>query len=220
MKPSSAMVRVWLLCVLLVPSVAAAQEPPAPPRDPLSMSPEERTARAKALFEEGRAHVDLGDYATATREFEQAYVLKPLALFLYNLAELETYQHHRERALRLFERYLQTERDPKERALVERRMTELRQSLAKDPEPPEPPPAAAAVDANAAPVAPAAPAVVASSATVASAPPPAPAHRSRRWLWGVVAGGAVLVGGAIALGVVFGASSVGPTPSLGRGHLQ
>jgi tetratricopeptide (TPR) repeat protein len=206
------MVRVCLFLVLLLPSAATAQ-------DPMSMSSEERMARAKALFEQGRAHVDLGDYATATREFEQAYVLKPLSLFLYNLAELATYQNHREHALQLYGRYLQSERDPKERALVERRMAELRQSLAKDPEPPAPVASPGPSEAEPRP-APSAPAAAVEPQLVVTAPPKAPSHPPRRWLWGVVAGGAVIIGGALALGIIFGTRSVGPSPSLGLGHLQ
>jgi tetratricopeptide (TPR) repeat protein len=210
------MARVWLLLVLLLPSAARAQ-------DTLSLSPEERTARAKALFEEGRAHVDLGDYATATREFEQAYVLKPLPLLLYNLAELATYQNRRERALQLYGRYLQTEHDPKERALVERRMSELRQSLAKDPEPPSaavapsPPPPS---EPSPPPTTTTTPAQIDTTLVVKAPPATAARHPSRRWIWGVVAGGAVVVAGVVALGIVFGTRTVDPSPSLGLGHLQ
>ena len=191
---------------LLVLFLLSLASPPARADDPLTLSPDERTARAKALFEQGRAHVDLGDYAAATSEFEQAYVLRPLPIFLFNLAELAVYQNHREHALQLYGRYLQTERDPRERAQVERRIAELRRSLQKNPEPPpEPTPIPTATVA--------APVQTVAPAAVVAASPAAPPHRSRRWLWAVAAGGAVIVGGAIALGVVFGTRAVDPTPS-------
>jgi hypothetical protein len=214
-----------VLVILALPSVTRAQ-------DPSSLSSEERTRRAKALFEMGRAHANLGDYATAAQEFEQAYVLKPLPLFLYNLAELAAFQGQRERAVLLYARYLQEEKDPKLRAEVEHRIAKLHMSITKEPPPRAPPPGPmkpAPVEpqpsAPAPPTPPAAPAVpapaVAPPATVTATPAPAPhAPPRRRWIWGVVVGSAVVIGGAITLGVIFGSSPIDPTPSLGRGHLQ
>jgi tetratricopeptide (TPR) repeat protein len=200
----AAMGRVCLLVILLLPSVSRAQ-------DPSALSSEERTRRAKALFEQGRAHVNLGDYATATQEFEQAYVLKPLPLFLYNLAELAAFQGQRERAVQLYSRYLQEEKDPKLRAEVEHRIAKLHMSIAKEP-------VAAPAPSSAQPAP-----VLAPSATATATAAPAPTARARprrRWIWGVAAGAAVVIGGAITLAVIYGASPVNPTPSLGSGHLQ
>jgi len=43
----------------------------------------------------------------------------------------------------------------------------------------------------------------------------APPHKRRAWIWGVVAGGVVLVGGAVALGIVFGSKHEAPAVTLG-----
>jgi tetratricopeptide (TPR) repeat protein len=215
--------RVCLLVILTLQSLAWAQ-------DPSSLSAEERTRRAKALFEQGRAHVNLGDYATATTEFEQAYVLKPLPLFLYNLAELAAFQGQRERAVQLYSRYLQEEKDPKLRAEVERRIAKLHMSPGKEPaaappppggtkpRPVEPPPSAPPPTTLPAP-APLTTLPATATATTATAPA-ARSRPQRRWIWGVAAGAAVVIGGAITLAVIFGPSPVDPTPSLGSGHLQ
>jgi tetratricopeptide (TPR) repeat protein len=209
------MLRLCALVAVMLPSLAWAQPD-------LVTSDEERTRRARLLFEQGRAHVDLGDYASATREFEAAYVLKPLPLFLYNLAELAVAQKQRQHALRLYERYVQEERDPAERARIESRIAELRASLAQNPaaDPPLlPPPRETSPPPLAAPAAAPAPAASLRSpaATTAVAMPP---RHTRRWIWGVAVGGAVLVAGAITLGVVLGSSAIDPTPSLGTGHLR
>ncbi|HEX4458366.1 MAG TPA: hypothetical protein VIA18_10375, partial [Polyangia bacterium] len=56
--------------------------------------------------------------------------------------------------------------------------------------------------------------VAAAPLTLVAEPPPKPAKK-KTWVWGVVVGGVVVVGAAVALGVVFGSSSSAPSVSLG-----
>jgi hypothetical protein len=144
------------------------------------------------------------------------------------------FQGQRQRALQLYSRYLAEEKDPRQRARVEKRVAELLKTPAVEPTPdkPAPPPPATATPAPATPAT-AAPATPATAAPATAAPPTAtpalvatppatpPPRKSRRWVWGVAgAAAAVAIGAAITLGVVFGSSQSDPTPTLGRGHLQ
>jgi tetratricopeptide (TPR) repeat protein len=177
--------------------------------DPTSLSAEERKQKSRVLFERGRAHFNLGDYPSAIKDFEQAYLLKPLPLFLYNIAQLAALLDQRERALRLYEQFVREDPNAPERPDAERRIVELQKSLADRPEvapKPEPAPPRATPPPVAPPV-------------VVSAPPPERKPRSRAWIWGVVGASVVVVTASVIVGVALGVPT-DPTPSLGRGTLQ
>jgi tetratricopeptide (TPR) repeat protein len=148
------------------------------------------TEVAKAHYALGCAHLDRGEYADAAREFEAGYRLKPLPLFLYNIAQVERLGGHAPEALTYYERYLAAEPNAIERPEVEHWITLLRTSLEN-----ERVRAARAL------------------AQVAAPPPPAPrphdAHK-RLWIALGVAGGALVVGGvATAIALSLGSNSTG-----------
>ncbi|HZS38570.1 MAG TPA: tetratricopeptide repeat protein [Polyangia bacterium] len=118
----------WLLVLLLVAGAARAE-------DPASLSSSERTRRSKAHFDLGRAHFNLGEFEAAMGEFEEGYRLKPLPLFLYNVAHSARRAGHPEKALEMFRRYLQVNPGAAEKKEVERAIAELEKELAARPAP-------------------------------------------------------------------------------------
>lgn len=70
---------VGVLALVAVFAAAAGAQPAAPP-------PASSTADAPALFEQGVAATDRGDFAAGLRAFEAAYALNPLPDTLYNIA--------------------------------------------------------------------------------------------------------------------------------------
>lgn len=208
------------LLVALVASlpVASSADEPSP------FSESERLNRSKTLYEEGRSQFNLGNYAAAISAFERAYVLRPMPLFLYNLAQLSVLVGDRERAKNLYERFLDEAPAAPERGEVEARIRELKRSLALNPQPRKAIPSAVlpppVVETPIVPPAKPSPSPGVVVDPVAVNPERPVRRRSRAWIAGVVVGSAVVVGGAIALGIVFGRRTIDPTPSLGRGTLQ
>jgi tetratricopeptide (TPR) repeat protein len=204
-------------CSLLASPIARAQ-------DASSLSDSERLSRSKTLYEEGRSQFNLGNYPAAISAFERAYVLRPMPLFLYNLGQLYTLVGDRERAKHVFQRFLDEAPKAPERSDVEARLRELKRAIAANPQPSRPPvytapPEPAPVPPPAQPPAPVAAPTPAIHLTAEPAPVP-PRRRARGWIAGVVIGTAVVVGGAIALGVVLATHANNPDPTLGRGALQ
>jgi tetratricopeptide (TPR) repeat protein len=105
----------------------------------------ERTERARAHFERGKAHFNLGEYEQAILEFEAGYREKPQPLFLYDIAESARKAGQREKALRMYRRYLLEKPDATERPQIEKHVVELAQEQkeAPLPTPPAPEPSSA-----------------------------------------------------------------------------
>ncbi|HEY2747862.1 MAG TPA: tetratricopeptide repeat protein [Polyangia bacterium] len=169
---------------------------------------------AKTLYERGKTMFALGRFADAADLFERAFEKKPDPAMLFNAAQAHRLAGNKKKALILYQNYARLYGEQSNNDEVERRISELRIAIGADeaahptPAPPEP---------TATTEAPPAPTV----APVVVAPPPTTtvvreAPRKRRaWVWGVVAGGVVVVGGAIALGIVLGSSHQAPAVTLG-----
>jgi hypothetical protein len=91
-----------LICLFLLTTVAEAQ--PAAPPDP-------RAAEAKQRYENGMAHFNLEEWDAAIEEWKSGYRAKPVAQFLYNIAQAYRLSKHYEDALNYYQRYLRA--DPK-----------------------------------------------------------------------------------------------------------
>ena len=162
------------LCVVRLGGDAHAETPAELPR-------QERIERAKALFESGVAHYNLGEYDEAVADFESGYRYRPEPLFLYNIAQGLRRAHHRESALAYYHRYLELVPDAPERASVLVTIEELSRT---------PAPSAVAV----------------STSAVSSAHPPAPAtHRARLVAALTIGAGAVALTG-VGLGLELSAN--------------
>ena len=213
----------WLVAALA--SLAQGEEISA-------LSSAERTARAKVHFELGRAHFRIEDFEAARKEFEQAYLYKPLPLLLFDLAQVNLRLGRHQRALELFQAFLEENPKGPQHDEASAQVNELNRLLANrhsaaQPEPPAPshvaPWAAGASPAPAVPAAvPLSPPPTAGAVTATMQPslltkPSSAAHwRGKRIaLWTGLGGAAVLVGVAVTLGVVFAARTKNPTPTEG-----
>jgi tetratricopeptide (TPR) repeat protein len=165
---------------------------------------------AREHYERGSKAFDLGFYEDAIREYMLAYRLKDDPALLYNLGQANRLAGHLHDALRFYRLYLTKLPGAPERDEVRLKIDELQRAVAQQQKAQtELPP-----DQVLTPLKVAEPAAASHAAVQLTAKPPAPAHK-RAWVWGTVAGGVVVVGAAVALGVVFGRSEVAPTPSLG-----
>jgi tetratricopeptide (TPR) repeat protein len=158
--------------------------------------------KSRTHFQLGREHLELREYDEAIHEFEIGYQLKPLPLFLYNIAQVAYTAGEKQKALDNYRRYLKASPHAPERALVTARIDELEQVLAN--EPPPPPPAATPTPVNIAPSAaatttPTSTAVAPSLVATDQPPPQQPKHK-KKWIALAVVGAVVLVG-AVAAGV-------------------
>src|SRR5205823_6642927 len=92
-----------LISLFLLTAAAYAQPAPAP-ADP-------RAAEAKQRYENGMAHFNLEEWDSAIEEWKAGYRAKPVAQFLYNIAQAYRLNKHYDDALSFYQRYLRA--DPK-----------------------------------------------------------------------------------------------------------
>lgn len=189
-----------LVAVLLLAGVA-----PAKPAD-------HERERARQLYQTGTTHYNLGEYQQALTAFSDGYRLRPDPAFLFNIAQCHRQLGDYEEAARSYRAYLREAAEAPNRDEVQKQIAEMdrlaAERAAKAPPTGVQPPS----EEHVAP-APAEPAPT--TAVTASAPPPK--KRTPKWVWitvGVV--GAVVVGGAIGLGVGLSSQKSGaPDTSLG-----
>jgi len=205
------------MIVLVSMAAAAAAQPAA--RPPCGVR------QARAQFELGQAHLKLNDYLQAMADFEAGYACLPMPIFLYDIAQMARLSGQRAKALDFYRAYLAAEPHARERVAVERwiatlsKSTRSRSEAASRPTPgapvvigpnataaartePAPPPAITPPPAPA--PAPASIAVSPEALTVDAKPAPEkPSHRGR-WIALGVIGGVLVVGGAVAAGVLLG----------------
>ena len=172
-------------------------------------------AGAKAAFADGERLFKLGQFSDAIAAYERAFSLDARPAFLYNMALAHRRQFesdrdlaHLSRARALYRNYLLLEPQTSRRAAVEKLIAELTTQIDQEeerraestpaPPSPAPPPATIAPPSAVASPAPVSPATT--PLVSASAPPPRSHHVG--WIVGGTLGAALIVGGAIALGVV------------------
>jgi tetratricopeptide (TPR) repeat protein len=161
--------------------------------------------RARALYDSGTAHYNLGEYDAALSNFREAYRLHQDPALLFNLAQCHRQLRHYSDAAAMYRAY-RREATESQRADIDKLIDEMDRAAREHPPAPargESPPMPAV-----------SPGVVA--VTTAAPMSDRPSHRkSRAWIWGVAAGGAVVVAGAIAIGIVYGSPVRYPTASAG-----
>jgi tetratricopeptide (TPR) repeat protein len=185
-------------------------------------------SKAKALFKEGETAYNLGQFDVALGKYTEAYKLKPLPGFLFNIAQCHRQLGQYERAAFFFGRFIDTSApkapnvDVAKGLLDEMKQKQAEQKTADESKaaeearkaeaakkaqdelkevqiaPPEPPPTLAPL----APVEPLPPPVVES----------APVY-TRGWFWGVIVG-VVVVGAAVGVTVGVATAPKPPTPTL------
>ena len=217
---------VALVAALMLPSLARAEDT--------------REAQARSYFSVGLGKYNLGEYSAAIEAFQAGYKLKPLPLFLFNIAQAARKSGRLELAQEYYALYIDREmtRSAPQRTEARAQLLRVRHELAvaarerrNAPPPPQKlavsedePPAPAPVTMQPAsspasqPLPPAAldPAVAASLSAPAvnreAAPRPV---WKRAWLWGTL-GAVVVVGVGAGVGAWLALQSRGPAkPSLG-----
>lgn len=125
------------------PTSAFAEEPSA-----------ETKTMARKAFERGMAQFQKDDYDKAIEQFEVGYRLIPNPIFLYNIAQAHRLSNRAEKALDYYKRYLKDSPEAKNRSEVEAHITNLEAQVASTrlaqivippeakPDGPEPPPLA------------------------------------------------------------------------------
>jgi tetratricopeptide (TPR) repeat protein len=201
---------VLFLALALAAVPAAADEPGA-------------NARAKALYQQGMKHYNLARFDKALASFEEAYLVVPDPVFLFNIGQCHRLMGSPEKSAYAYRRYLVTAPGAPNRVAVEKFISDAedeirrRQSAVQPAEtlaPREPAPAPPPVESHAAPAplgeGPAPSAPVEGKVT---AEPPAAAARTpvykRWWLWTAVAG-VVVVGAGVGVGLAVGSGSDAP----------
>lgn len=181
-RPRSATRLLLVALVLAGPRVGRAQE--APPQ-------EGERQRFREASETGVRYYNSGQYEQAIQAFREAYVLKPKAVLLYNMANAHRRLGQLEDAVTLYERFLGEEPEPPLRAEAEEHLARVRaeilhreqvrrEQLQRERE------------------------LARTRAMAPIAVPPPPLHR-RAWFWGLVgtlAAGTIV---AVSLGAYFGA---------------
>lgn len=177
---------VALCLTLLSVAPARAEEPPT-----LDACPPPRTLRK--CGELGERYYQSGQYAMAIQAFRQAFVLKPLPIFLYNMAQAHRLAAQREEAIRLYQRFLDEDPGSRLKPEIEGYLAELRRKQEADRRTEEllreqeRLAIAAAQESHQHLLAP-------------PPPPPAPVYK-RWWFWTAVGG---VVAGAVVTGAVLG----------------
>jgi tetratricopeptide (TPR) repeat protein len=173
--------------------------------------------KARAHFQQGDTYFKLDKYANALQEFEQAYLAKQDASFLYNIAQCHRLMGNRVEAIRFYKRYLNDAPTAANRPVAEKHIRDLESALgAEELTGAHPTTSATTGSATAAgtgsgmpppqqttppPLALAAPPPPAASDTMLTSPPPSPADEhpfyTTWWFW--TGAGAVVVGGLLLL---------------------
>jgi hypothetical protein len=141
---------------LPVPALAAQPADPA-----AGMSDEEKLERAKALFGEGNAAVEAGDFTTAVSKFEEAYMVYApnLHVFNFNIGNAAFESGDCVKAKAAFQRFLDLVPEHPERGTAQEKLMEIERTgcanVAPEPTPtptPTPAPAPVPVEDEDAPV--------------------------------------------------------------------
>ena len=88
------------------------------------------TERAKALFLVGNQHYNLGELAQALEMYKRAYQIKPLAEFLFNIAQCHRKLGEHKDAITMYQSYLVGVPDAQNKALVDELIAESKAALA------------------------------------------------------------------------------------------
>jgi tetratricopeptide (TPR) repeat protein len=194
-RPGRSITFAWAVAVTALASLVAQAAPvPHKPARPQSPAEQAAAAQAREYFERGEAFFKLEKYKEALEQYEQGYLARSDASFLYNIAQCHRLMGDKPAALRFYKRFLNEATRVPNRPVVEQHIKDLEAAL--DDEPPIVPPAAP-------PPLPAAPAERAAVApALVARPEPAPALRhedrpiyEKWWFWTIV--GVVAVGGGV-----------------------
>jgi tetratricopeptide (TPR) repeat protein len=174
----------------------------------------DKSAEAKALFQEANAHFAVGEFNDAGRKYQEAYKLKPDAALLYNAAQSYRLGGDSQKALVLYKNYVQFYPKAPNVEVVHQQIVKLEEAIAATESAKTSPPRGTAEHGEPEPAKPpetkppeTTPPPVATT-TPATPPPsdhPKPIYK-KWWLW-------TIVGGVVVVGVVVGVAVAETTAS-------
>jgi tetratricopeptide (TPR) repeat protein len=85
--------------------------------------------KARAHFQQGDTYFKLDKYPAALQEFEQAYLAKQDASFLYNIAQCHRLMGNRVEAIRFYKRYINDAPTAANRPVAEKHIRDLESAL-------------------------------------------------------------------------------------------
>ncbi len=204
----------WLGLALSMVAAPAFAQPKVEPRATKKVvDPDEQKARA--LFKDGQTAYDVGEFKRALELYTEAYKVKPLPGFLFNIAQCHRQLGDYKMASFFFGRFIDNSSTEspvvaQARELLEdmnRRQAEAERLAAEKPKTDTPlAPAALEPTALKEPLLPPPPPPVAVDET--------PVYK-KGWFWGVVGGAVVVVAGGITAGVLLSQPKTVPyTPTM------
>jgi hypothetical protein len=106
-----------VLCAVLAPGRSASAQPASP-------APDDRAnaAAAAALYDEGKRHFDIGEYAQAIASWKQSYLRSSAPLLLFNIAQAYRLSGNCAQANRFYLNYRRVENHPKNQAELDKAM--------------------------------------------------------------------------------------------------
>ena len=158
---------------------------------------------ARQHFDDGSKLYDLGKFRDAAREYEEAYKYKPDPVLLFNIGQAYRAAGDSGEAITAYKSYLRRVPEARNRAEVEAHISKL-QKLIEEQRATQPSPApTGAIPPTGATLGTPVPPVGSNALTAAPASPEEkmPVYK-KWWLWTAV-GGALVVGGAVALAVAY-----------------
>ncbi|MGE0868534.1 MAG: tol-pal system YbgF family protein [Kofleriaceae bacterium] len=117
-----------LMCAALLAVAPSARAQPAP--DGGAAPAADRKAEAKAHYEKGQNHYNLGEFDQAISEFKAAYNLSSAPGLLFNIAQSYRLKKDYEQASYFYKTFLRLKPDAKNRPDVEARIAEMDKLLA------------------------------------------------------------------------------------------
>jgi tetratricopeptide (TPR) repeat protein len=199
----------------------------------LQAAPASTTDEAKALFKDGETAYNLGQFDVALQKYTDAYKLKPLPGFLFNMAQCHKQLGNYERAAFFFGRFVDTS-PPKApnvdvaKGLLDEMKAKQKEVETKAADQKNAEEAKKADDARKADadkkaqdelkIAQLTPNEPVSSPLVPPMPPPqvvedTPTYK-KGWFWGVVVGAVVVVGAGVTVGVIAANQKSAPMGTL------
>jgi hypothetical protein len=106
-----------VLCAVLAPGRSASAQPASP-------APDDRAnaSAAAALYDEGKRHFDIGEYAQAIASWKQSYLRSSAPLLLFNIAQAYRLSGNCAQANRFYLNYRRVENHPKNQAELDKAM--------------------------------------------------------------------------------------------------
>ncbi|HEX5062856.1 MAG TPA: tetratricopeptide repeat protein [Kofleriaceae bacterium] len=120
-----------LVLAMIVASATSALAQPAPPTPPPQGTPAtaDKEAEAKAHYDKGISHYNLGEFDPAITEFKAAYAISSKPGLLFNVAQSYRLKKDYEQALYFYQTYLRLKPDAPNRQDVEDRMKEMQDAI-------------------------------------------------------------------------------------------